>query len=57
MHWEIQRSPHLRRQVRGKVSGTLAVPAHQGSSITLTTGTKEEMIGQIIGTICPKWRL
>jgi hypothetical protein len=56
MCWEIQRSRHFLHQDRGSPSGTIVVPGHQGSSIALITGTREEMTGQIIGTGRPKWR-
>jgi hypothetical protein len=56
MRWETHCSPHLLHKVKGKTKGTIVVSGHQGSSIALITGTKEEMMGRIIGMAHPKWR-
>jgi hypothetical protein len=41
---------------RGSPSGTTVMPGYRGSSIALTTVTRQEMTGRIIGTARPKWR-
>jgi hypothetical protein len=48
--------PTLASSGQGKVSGTTVVPVHRGSSIALITRTTEEMTGQIISTVRPRWR-
>jgi hypothetical protein len=48
--------PTLASQGQGQSQRNNNNTGDLGSSITLTTGTREEMIGQIIGTVRPRWQ-
>jgi hypothetical protein len=49
--------PTLDSQGQGQTRGTTTMLGDRGSSIALITGTRGEMIGQIIGMAHHKWRL